>query len=822
MNRVLQNSVWNLRFAVRQLRKSPGFTLTAVMTLAVGIGALTTVATWTNAVFCNPWPHVAAPRALRFIDATVLGNDGYSVDYDQYRFLREQGAEYKDSAAFAVNLVNLTSPGKQPQALSAGTVSSNYFQLLGLQPQVGRFFQPGANDRDYGANDEVVLSNALWRGRFGGDPKVVGRTVTVNGRPFTVAGVATAGFAGIFGGIEEFVWLPLSSLRDLSADGPPDPLHGNNYGLQIVVRLHPGVSDAVAAAELHTLARRFASQQHDSNYAGWNLNLRDSAHFQRGLFGVVGEQLPILIGASILLMLLVCINIASLLGQHAARRRREVAIRTTLGATPGIIAAQVLTETGLLAAIGTLAGWGASTVMSKALYVLLPNYGFPLSFNLQSDARILIFVAGIAALVTVACGMYPVHQSLRVSQSEALHEGGAAVAGGSRNRLGQRILLGLQLGICFVVLVCCGLLTRTALKIFNLDTGFNQANCVTASIDLSRAGYNSERGLAFQKALLDRLRTEPGVIGATLTSHLPMGDMGSGNTRNFQIPGYVPTKAEEMAVVTDSEGPDFFRIMRIPLQQGRDFNVYDSVASPLVAIINDAMARRYWPKGDASGHSIVVGDKVRQIVGVVHNYTYSDPGLPVQDPVLYLPLAQDYTSLVFAAIRTQVPTSGAVTQLRYMIGQLDGTLPIENVETLEAVASTRYQMSRIPAELLGVYALSCLLVAMMGLYAVMAYSVIERYREFALRIALGSSRAGIFRIVLSGIGVTAAIGLVTGTLGSIAAVRILRSMLFGISPFDPVSYFAAAGFLLFTVFASSMTPARRAASIEPMQALRSE
>jgi len=298
--------------------------------------------------------------------------------------------------------------------------------------------------------------------------------------------------------------------------------------------------------------------------------------------------------------------------------------------------------------------------------------------------------------------------------------------------------------------------------------------------------------------------------------------MGSGNTRDFQIPGYVPSKAEGMAVVTDSEGPDFFRIMRIPLQQGRDFNVHDSAASPLVAIINEAMARRYWPKGDAIGHSIVVGDKVRQIVGVVHTYTYSDPGLPVQDAVLYLPLAQDYSSLVFVAIRTQGPTSGAVTRLRYMIGQLDGTLPIENVETLEAVAGTRYQMSRIPAELLGVYALSCLLVAMMGLYAVMAYSVIERYREFALRIALGSSRAGIFRIVLSGIGVTAAIGLVTGTLGSIAAVRILRSMLFGISPFDPVSYFAAAGFLLFTVFASSMTPARRAASIEPMQALRSE
>ncbi len=820
MNRLLQNSSRNLRFALRQLRRSPGFTFTAVLTLALGIGALTTVATWTNAVFYNPWPHVAAPRALRFIDATVLGSDGYSVHYNEFRFLREQGRSFENAAAFAINFANLASEGQQPQAIATGTVSSNYFQLLGLKPQIGRFFQPGVNDRSYGADDEVVLSNTLWRQRFGADPNVVGRAVTLNGHAFTVAGVAPPEFAGIFGGIAESVWVPLSSLRDLSADAPPDPLL--YYGLQVVVRLRPGVKDAVAAAEVHTLARIFASQQHNDKYNPWDLNLRDAAHFQRGLFGTVGEQLPILFGASILLMLLVCINIASLLGQHAARRRREVAIRTTLGATPSTIATQVLSETGLLAAMGALAGWGASVGMSKALYVLLPDFGFPLAFNLHSDARLLWFVIGLAVVVTMACGIYPVRQSLRVSQNEALHEGGAAVAGRSRNRLGQRILLGLQLGICFVVLVCCGLLTRTALKVFSLDTGFDRANCFTARFDLSRSGYDSQRGLAFQTALLDRLRNAPGVVGATLTSHLPMGDMGSGNTRDFQIPGYAPSKGEEMSVVTDFEGPDFFHTMRIALQQGREFNAHDTAPSPLVAVINEAMASRYWPRGDAVGHSVVVGDKPRQIVGVVHNYTYADPEMSVQDPVLYLPLAQNYSSLVFVAIRTRIPESAAVTLLRREVGELDSKLPLESIETLDAVVGIRYQFSRIPAELLGVYAMSSVLVAMLGLYAVMAFSVIERYREFALRIALGSSRAAIFRLVLSGIGVTAAIGLMAGTLGSIAAVRLLHSMLFGVAPFDPISYSAAAAFLLLTVFISAMAPARRAASIEPMQALRNE
>ena len=820
MNKMLENSARNLRFALRQLHKSTGFTVTAVLTLALGIAALTTVATWTKAVLYDPWPHVVSPRSLRFVDATVLGSNGYSVHYDQYRYLREQGRSIENAAAFSIDLVNLTSAGMQPQAISAGIVSSSYFQLLGLKPRIGRFFLPGVNDRSYGASNEVVLSNALWRERFGADPNVAGRSISINGHAFMIVGVAPEEFAGIFGGIAESAWLPLSSLRDLSADSPPDPLL--HYGLQVVVRLRPGVQDSVAAAEVHTLARTFASQQHDSKYNGWDLNLGDSAHFQRGLFGIIGEQLPVLFGASVLLMVLVCINIASLLGQHAARRRREVAIRTTLGASPTNIAAQVLTETGLLAAMGALAGWGASTGLSKALYVLLPNFGFSMAFNLHSDARILLFVIGIASVVTLACGMYPVRQSLRVSQNEALHEGGAAVAGGSRNRLGQRILLGLQLGICFVVLVCCGLLTRTAFKIVTLDTGFNRADCVTASFDLSRSGYKSERGLAFQAALLDRLRNGPGVIGATLTSHLPMGDMGSGNTRDFSIPGYVPAKGEEMAVVTDLEGPDFFHTMRIPLQQGREFNVHDNAASPNVAVINESMARRYWPKGDAIGHSVMVGDKARQIVGVVHDYTYYNPQTTVQDPVLFLPLAQEYSSLIFVAIRTRIPESAAVMLLRRAVGELDSKLPLENLETLDAVVGTRDQLWRVPAELLGVYALSSVLVAMLGLYAVMAYSVIERHREFALRIALGSSRAGIFQLVLSGIGVTAAIGLISGTLGSVAAVRLLRAMLFGVTPSDPVSYCVAAAFLLFTVFASGMAPARRAASIEPMQALRSE
>lgn len=811
----------DLRFALRQLRKSPGFSLTAVLTLALGIGALTTVATWTNAVLFNPWPQVTAARDLRFISATVLGSNGYSVHYDQYQYVRRQSQSFSDGAAFALTGVTLNAPNSEPQAISTGLVSSNYFQLLGMQPEIGQFFRADANDRAYGSDDVVVLSDSLWRDRFNADANIVGRSVTVNRHVFTVIGVTPREFAGIFGGIAESAWIPLSALRDLSADAPPDPL--KTYGLQVVVRLRPGVKDKAAAAELHMLARNYAAAQHSERYNGWDLNLADSAHFQRGLFSLVGEQIPVLFGASGLLMILVCINIASLLGQHAARRRREVAIRTALGATPQRIAAQVFAEMGLLALAGSVAGWGASIAMSRGLYALLPNFGMELAFNLHSDIRIFLFVAGVAAIVTFACGLYPMRQSLRISQREALHEGAAAVAGPSRKRLGQRILLGLQLGICFIVLVCCGLLTRTALNIFHRDIGFDRANCLTAFIDLSRAGYDTTRSNAFQSSLLERLRNAPGVASATVTTHLPLGDEGSGNTRDFSIPGYVPGKNEEMTVVTDFEGPDFFHTMRIPLQQGRDFEVSDNATGSAVAIINEDMAHRYWPKGNAIGSTIVIDKLPRRIVGIARDFAYHDPSNTDPNPVTFLPLAQGAPGYGYfiVAVRGRSSTIAAA-QLRQAVASIDSTVPIENVRTLDQVIGEQYQMSRIPAELLGIYAVSSVLVAMMGLYAVMAYSVIERNREFAVRMALGSSRAAVFQLVLSGSLSVALIGLITGGIGSVAAMRLVRSMLFGVAAFDPLSYGAAALLLLLTILISGLVPARRAAAIEPMQALRNE
>jgi predicted permease len=817
------NGFWqDIRYALRQLHKSPGFTVTAVFTLALGIGALITVTIWTNAVLFDPWPQVRDARSLRFIDATVLGNDGYSVHYDQLQFLRQQSHSFSQGATFEGRDLSINSAHGVPQVSRGGTVSSNYFNLLGVKPELGRFFQSDADDRVYGAHDEAVLSDALWRTQFDADPNLVGRTISINLHPFTVIGVAPKGFLGIYGGLAEALWVPLSSLRDLWPDSPANPLQF--YGLQAVVRLPAGVSDQSAAAELRILARRYAAAQHSGNYGGWTLNLRDSAHFQRGFFNGFSEQLPVLAGASVLLMILVCLNIASLLGQHGARKRREIAIRTAMGATPRRIASQVLVEMGILAGAGALAGWAAGLALSKMLYLLLPNFGYTMAFNLQNNLRIDMFTIAIAVAVTLICGLVPVRQSLHFSQQEALHEGGTTVAGSARKRRGQRILLGFQLGICFMVLVCCGLLTRTALNIYQRDPGFDRLNTLTATIDLSRAAYSQDRARVTLTELLERLRHAPGVASATLTTHLPMGDNGSGNTRDFSIPGYVPAKGEDMEVITDFDGPAFFHTMRIALLKGRDFADADNSTSPRVAIINEAMAHRYWPGGNALESSIVVDRVARQIVGVVPNFTYYSPNDTDPSPVVFLPYLQGPTGYGYAilALRSQTTAAAVTGQLRQAVAALDRTLPLEDVRTLEQVADDQYQGFRAPAELLGVYAMASVLVAIMGLYAVMAYSVIERHREFALRIALGSTRERIFRLVLRGSADVAVLGVVIGGLGSAAAVRLLHSMLFRVAPFDPLSYLAAAVLLLLTIFVSSFIPARRAASIEPMQALRAE
>lgn len=809
----------DLRYAMRQLRKSPGFALVVILTLALGIAAVTTVMTWANAIMFNPFPQVRDAGQLRFVSAVINAGGGYSQHYDQYQYLRAHAKSFSALTAHEMMPIDLAGNGSAPQRYWSGIVASNYFDVLGVQPVLGRAFTPH-QDRAYGSAPEVVIGYDLWHSRYHGDPAIVGRNIEVDRHPLTVVGVAPQGFVGIYGGLAQSLWLPLSELPELSPD-LKDPLSGN-FGLQIAARLRPGVSQSQASAELHTLAQQYATQQKASYYRHWDLLLNDSSHMNRGIYDEIGEEMPFQAGAAVLLLVLICANVAGLLIQRSSRRAREIAIRTAMGAKASQLVRQLMVETAVLTLFAAAGGWLFSLVLSHALYVLLPNFGITVAFNLHTDWRILLFAIAVTTLIVAACGLLPARQILRLSQSETLHAGSNSVLG-SRRGFATNLLLSLQLGICFVLLVACGLLVRTLWNVVHRDPGFNTQHTLVASLDLTRAGYSREKGLALQQSLWEKLRGAPEVESASLTSYVPMGATGGGHVRDIAVAGYVPARGESMSIVTDAVGPGYFRTMQIPVMQGREFAEQDSANAPCVAVVNQAMAQKYWPRGDALGGQITVGDQACSVVGVTQNILYRSAAWEdTPDPVLYLSLLQDYQGWFHVVMRSRTSAYSVLPDLQSAVASLDSSLPITDVESLQEHIQVSYAAQKIPAQMIAVYGVFCLLVAMLGVYAAMAYAVAERTREFALRMALGSQRSGVLGLVMmSGVRVVFA-GLVIGSIGAYFGVRVLKSLLYGVSSFDPVSSGSAALLVAAIALLAALLPARRAASIEPMTALRSE
>jgi predicted permease len=414
----------DLRYAFRQLRKAPGSSLVIILTLALGIGAATTVMTWANAVRFNPFPQVRDAQQLRYVSARVNGGDGYSQHYDQYQYLQEHTKSFSALTAHEMAPIDLAGNGAAPERYWSGVVAGNYFDVLGVQPILGRGFTPH-QDRAYGSAPEVVIGYDLWHSRFHGDPSLVGQTIQIDRHPLTVVGVAPKGFVGVYGGLAQSLWVPFSEVPELFPD-VKDPLSGN-FAVQIAVRLRPGIRVSQASAELHTLAQQYAEQQKASYYRHWDLLLNDSSHMNRGIYGEIGEEMPFQAAAALLLLVLISANIAGLLIQRSSRRAREIAIRTAMGAKASQLVRQLMVETAVLTLFAAIGGWLLSLLLSHALYVLLPNFGITVAFNLHPDWRILLFAVTVTGILVTACGLLPARQVLRMSQLETLHAGSSSV-----------------------------------------------------------------------------------------------------------------------------------------------------------------------------------------------------------------------------------------------------------------------------------------------------------------------------------------------------------------------------------------------------------
>jgi predicted permease len=447
--------------------------------------------------------------------------------------------------------------------------------------------------------------------------------------------------------------------------------------------------------------------------------------------------------------------------------------------------------------------------------------GISFVFNLQPDIRILAFALVLTAVTVLACGLLPARQVLKMSQVSALHDGATAVVG-SRTRTRRNALLSLQLGLCFVVLIACALLTRTLWNVVHRDPGFATDNTLVASIDLVRAGYSEQKALAFQRTLLEKLQSLPGVSAAALTSYVPMGLSGGGNVRDVSVAGYQPAKDESMSIVTDSVSPNFFKALRIPILQGREFTDRDNDAALCVAIVNQSMAHKYWPKRDVLGAHLQVGKKSCEVVGVNRTIIYRNASYDTGDPIVYLSMLQDYQGSFNIVLRGTTSAQNLLPALDREVAALDSTLSINDIETLHDHIQGSYAGAKVPAEMIGVYGLCSLLIATLGVYAGLAYSVVERTKEFALRVALGAERRRIFGMILRESSFIALGGILVGAVGAFFVVRVMKSLLFGVSPFDPVSAAAAVLVLVSTAAFAAWLPARRAAAIEPMQALRAE
>lgn len=815
---VLAGIASDLRFALRMLRRAPGFTAIAALVIALGIGANTTIFSVLNAVLLRPLPGVADPSRLVAVYTSDFSGPRFgSSSYGDYLAMRESGA-FEDVAAYSPMPLSVAL-GERAVRVVGEAVSANYFEVLGVRPARGRFFLP-AESGPPGSAPVVVLSHGFWQDRLGGADDMIGRTLRINGEPLTVIGIAPVSYRGAIRGLRIDAWIPPGAPASL-AGGTYDPAARGDRGLLLFGRLGPGATLAGVQTRLDGLAAQLHAEFPDV----WT-DVRDQPRVLTALpeadvrvppqvRGTVLGFFGLMMTVVGIVLLIACTNVANLMLARAAARRAEMGVRIAIGASRWRIVRQLLSESLLIALIGGGLGIGMAVVLTRLVNAIRLPVPVTIALDVPLDTRVLLFAAGITMVAGVLFGMVPALQS---SRAPAPLMKDAVSARGPRMRL-RNALVVVQVAASLVLLTGGAIFLRSLFAAQRIDTGIDMRNMLLVPFDLAVEGMSQEEAQRFYDEARAVAAAVPGVRSVTLAERVPLG---AGWARRYvRVEDYTPAQGEDMEFPFNGVSDGYFAAMGIRLARGRGFTEADRADAPRVVVVNEAFVRRFWPGGDALGRRVGVGGSdapLAEVVGIVPDGKYrSLTEEPV--PYLYYPYAQRPSRTMTMQVRTALAPDVVAPVLRAQLRRLAPALPVPEMTTLRQHASFATLPQRAAAIVLAVLGLVALGIAGIGLYGVVSYGVAQRTREFGIRHALGAAAADVQRmVVVHGLRL-AAFGVVTGAGLALALTWVIRSMLL-VSPFDPVAPITGALVLTAAAALASWVPARRAMRVNPLEALR--